>query len=173
MINTGIRTIAAATAVLAAGVLTGCGAAQPDAAAVVAGQTITTDDVDSAVTSAASSKTTQKLSSQAALFSLMAYPYVMKALERKKSGVSAQESLTKVFPGATNPSESLGKVAQVTYGASLLEQAEQQEVISELISQNITVNPKYGTFDVNKGWVQGTGNWMSPSASPAASPSAN
>lgn len=149
--------------------LAGCGSASPNTAAVVDGRVIPESAIVDAVHDAALSGVGTRMTPQAALVSLMAQPFVVDALKKKGTMVTGKEAVAQVFPTLKDPSEATSEIAQVSVGISKLDQTEQQAVVDAMGKADVTVNPRYGTFDPQRLLVTSEPNWLV--ATPTASAS--
>jgi hypothetical protein len=167
---------------LAALVLAGCGAAEAGAAATVGGRRVTVGDLQSATADIqALYGQNQPVSQRAVLYLLAAAPYIQDVATLRGAGSSVDEA-RKIFT-AKNPNlspspssltvlqanESLGKLDQL--GAEATQQA-LAEVTQDLARGHFTVNPRYGTFDPQRGTLlPDQPNWLPATATPSPTPS--
>ena len=174
-----------------------CGT-QAGAAAVVGDRRITVGELQTATAEIRSIVgDPSQVNQQLVLGWLIAHPYVMQVASEQGRGVSSQDALgyfTRAkfsnAQGGTTPSQASVEAVQTAYALSLLtgqdtatpESAKKatEEVLADLKSAHIKVNPRYGTFDYT--WNEQTQsftlsprspNWLQPTQrpQPAASPS--
>ena len=156
--------------------LSGCATQQPGAAAIVNDTAVRHQDIvisDEDVQSVplelnALAQGGQELKVSDALLSLILAPYVLDEAQRVGKTVSASEA-RKVIAKVANPSPSTIAFVQMQLAIQKLDQASKTLIVDELGKVKITVNPRYGAFDVTKIELTPiTPNWVKPSApSPA------
>lgn len=156
--------------------LSGCGTQQPGAAAIVNDTAVRHQDIvisDEDVQSVplelnALAQGGQQLKVSDALLSLILAPYVLDEAQRVGRTVSASEA-RKVIAKVANPSPSTIAFVQMQLVIQKLDQASKTLIVDELGKVKITVNPRYGAFDVTKiALTPISPNWVKPSApSPA------
>ena len=135
--------------------LSGCGAQQPGAAAIVNDTTVRHQDIvisDEDAQSVSEELNTlaqggQELKVSDALLSLILAPYVLDEAKRVGKTVSASEA-RKVIAKVANPSPSTIAFVQMQLAIQKLDQASKTRIVDELGKVKITVNPRYGAFDV-------------------------
>ncbi len=148
--------------------LSGCGAQQADAAAIVNDKVISDQDVQTV------SKEVnqidpggQKLSSSDALLSLILAPYVMAEAKDAGKTVSAAQA-RQVIAKVANPSPSTITFVQMQLAIQQLDAASKGAIVGELAKAKITVNPRYGTFNAEQVVISPTvPNWIKPTLAPA------
>ena len=156
--------------------LSGCGTQQPGAAAIVNDTAVRHQDIvisDEDVQSVplelnALAQGGQELKVSDALLSLILAPFVLDEAQRVGKTVSASEA-RKVIAKVANPSPSTIAFVQMQLAIQKLDQASKTLIVDELGKVKITVNPRYGAFDVTKiALTPISPNWVKPSApSPA------
>ena len=176
--------------------LASCGT-QAGAAAVVGDRRITVGELQTATAEVRSIVgDPSQVNQQLVLGWLIAHPYVMQVATAQGRGVSPQDALgffTRAkfsnAEGSTTPSESSIEAVQTAYALSLLTGQDSSpevakkatdEVLADLKSAGVKVNPRYGTFDYK--WDEQTQSftlsprspdWLQPTqpAQPGATPS--
>lgn len=163
--------IAAATAL--AVLVTGCSASQVGAAAVVDGRRITVQQVSDAV--AGIQRGNPELSQsggldRTVLFFLVLSPWLLKAAEDNKVGVSEAEARA-LLPKTTSPDENAVRVLRTFLALQKLQQAGKTEALTQ-VQKDVTaarpeLNPRYGTFDLKQmAIVDSPPNWLVPRSTP-------
>jgi parvulin-like peptidyl-prolyl isomerase len=156
--------------------LSGCGAQQAGAAAIVNDTTVRHQDIvisEKDVQSVpeelnALAQGGQELKVSDALLSLILAPYVLDEAKRVGKTVSPSEA-RKVIAKVADPSPSTITFVQMQLAIQKLDQASKTLIVDELGKVKITVNPRYGAFDVTKiALTPISPNWIKVSApSPA------
>jgi parvulin-like peptidyl-prolyl isomerase len=149
--------------------LSGCGAQQTGAAAIVNDTVIRDEDVQTV--SGEVSKVNedgQKLSASNALLSLILAPYVLEEAKRVGKTVSEAEA-RKLIAKVAKPSPPTIRFIQMQLAVQQLDDASKTAIVSKLGKAKITINPRYGTFDSKQFVIAATTpNWIKSSApSPA------
>jgi hypothetical protein len=179
--RTAIGLRAAAVAGVAALALTGVTACSPDepgAAALVAGERITTDQVSEAVRGIRQGNPeiaqTENLD-QTVLFYLVVAPFLLPRAEEAGAGVSESEVVTQMLPRAgSDPDPQSVRVLQTFLALQKLQQAGATPVLEQVQQQirtaKIRVNPRFGRLDTQQlQIVERQPNWLVPTQStPAA-----
>lgn len=137
--------------------LSGCGTQQPGAAAIVNDTAVRHQDIvisDEDAQSVPQELNTlaqggQELKVSDALLSLILAPYVLDEAKRVGKTVSASEA-RKVIAKVANPSPSTIAFVQMQLSIQKLDQASKTRIVDELGKVKITVNPRYGAFDVTQ-----------------------
>jgi len=145
--------------------LSGCGAQQPGAAAIVNDTVISDQDVQT-VSSEVNKLALggQKLKTSDALLSLILAPYVLAEAKRIGKTVSDTEA-RKVIAKVSNPSPSTIAFVQTQLAVQQLDQASRDSILSKLGKAKITVNPRYGAFDAKQVVLTPISpNWIKASA---------
>lgn len=167
----GITTAAAALTV--AVWLTGCGASSPGTAAVVDGQRIEQNDLDAATRDLAPlGAGGQTIGKKDVLLALILRPFVIDAAQRRGTMVSQSQAREALAAQVPDPSQGALDFAQTSLVVRNLPQQELTQVQQRLAKADITVNPRYGSFDPKQGMVAVQQNWLVPTATPAATPEA-
>ena len=156
--------------------LSGCGTQQPGAAAIVNDTTVRHQDIVISDEDAQSvpeelnklAQAGQELKVSDALLSLILAPYVLDEAKRVGKTVSASEA-RQVIAKVANPSPSTIAFVQMQLSIQKLDQASKTRIVDELGKVKITVNPRYGAFDVTQvALTPIEPNWIKASApSPA------
>ncbi|MBE3076454.1 MAG: hypothetical protein IMZ75_16225 [Actinobacteria bacterium] len=145
--------------------LSGCGAQQPGAAAIVNDTVISDQDVQT-VSSEVNKLALggQKLKPSDALLSLILAPYVLAEAKRIGKTISDAEA-RKVIAKVSNPSPSTIAFVQTQLAVQQLDQASRDSILSKLGKAKITVNPRYGAFDAKQVVLTPISpNWIKASA---------
>ncbi len=149
--------------------LSGCGAQQAGAAAIVNDRVISDQDVQNV----AKELTViipdgQKLSSTETLFSLILAPYVSAEADRAHKTVSVSEA-RKAIDKVADPAPATIEFVRMQLGFRRLDQASKVSIANVLRKAKITINPRYGTFDAKQiAMIPTSPNWIKASApSPA------
>ena len=151
--------------------LSGCGTQQPGAAAIVNDTAVRHQDIvisDEDVQSVplelnALAQGGQELKVSDALLSLILAPFVLDEAQRVGKTVSASEA-RKVIAKVANPSPSTIAFVQMQLAIQKLDQASKTLIVDELGKVKITVNPRYGAFNVTKiALTPISPNWVKPS----------
>lgn len=137
--------------------LSGCGTQRPGAAAIVNDTAVRHQDIvisDEDAQSVPQELNTlaqggQELKVSDALLSLILAPYVLDEAKRVGKTVSASEA-RKVIAKVANPSPSTIAFVQMQLSIQKLDQASKTRIVDELGKVKITVNPRYGAFDVTQ-----------------------
>lgn len=150
-----VRAALVASTVVLGAALTGC-AAQPGTAAVVDGRTVSQDSVNSVV--AELTPLLGEAIPRDVLVSLMAAPLYIEAAEESGVGVSAVEIRDQLDQVALQVgaeteewSDSTVELVRSSFAAQNLQGADPEAfaaVTDELLAADITVNPRYGRFDL-------------------------
>ena len=152
--------------------LSGCGAQQAGAAAIVNDTVISDQDVQ--IVSEQVNQVDpggQKLSSNDALLSLILAPYVLAEAKRAGKTISASQA-RQVIAKVADPSPSTIRFVQMQLAIQQLDDANKSAIVGELGKAKITVNPRYGTFNPSQIVITPTTpNWIKAGApSPTRSP---
>ena len=150
-------------------VLSGCGAQQPGAAAIVNGTPISDNDVQTvAVQLNALPQVQQKLTPSVVLLNLILAPYVLAEAEHAGKGVTDAEA-RKIVAKVPNPTLATMDFVRMQLAIPSLSQASKASILATLGKTKITVNPRYGTFDAKQAAIVPTSpNWIKPTASQVA-----
>jgi hypothetical protein len=176
--RTAIGLRAAAVAGVAALALAACSPDEPGAAALVAGERITTDQVSQAVKGIRQGNPeiaqTEGLD-QTVLFYLVVAPFLLPRAEQAGAGVSESEVVTQLLPRAgSDPDPQSVRVLQTFLSLQKLQQAGATPVLEQVQQQirsaKIRVNPRFGRLDTNQlQIVARQPNWLArTAATPAA-----
>ena len=145
--------------------VSGCGAQQPSAAAIVNDTVISDQDVQSVSNQLNKLATDgQQLKTSDALLSLILAPYVL--AEAKRVGKTVSDSQARqVIAKVTDPSPSTIQFVQMQLEIQGLDQASKTSIVNQLGKAKITVNPRYGTFDAKQVTLTPiTPNWFKATA---------
>lgn len=140
-----LRPRAAVGAVALVGaLLSGCGG-NTNVAARFDGHVVTEDDVASAVKDVQKAYPQTPLDARQALTMLIQAPYLIE--HAAKTGHPTTESMAKATIPMHDPSPSLVRIIQSTSVIDSLTEADKVELSKQLTDLDVTVNPKYGTYD--------------------------
>jgi len=145
--------------------VSGCGAQQPSAAAIVNDTVISDQDVQSVSNQLNKLATAgQQLKTSDALLSLILAPYVL--AEAKRAGKTVSESQARqVIAKVSDPSPSTIQFVQMQLEIQGLDQASKTSIVNQLGKAKITINPRYGRFDATQVTLTPiTPNWFKASA---------
>jgi hypothetical protein len=144
--------------------LSGCGAQQSGAAAIVNDTVISDQDVQSVSDQLNKlAQGGQQLRTGDALISLILAPYVLAEAQRAGKAVSVSQA-RKVIAKVPDPSPSTIKFVQMQLAIQRLDQASKTSIVNKLGKVKITVNPRYGAFDpkqialipIEPNWIKAT-----------------
>ena len=149
--------------------LSACGTQQPGAAAITDGSTISTKDVQTV--SLQLNKLSQgqaKLTPSVVLLNLILAPYVLAEAGRTGKPVTDAEA-RKVIGKVANPSRPTLEFVRMQLAIQSLNDASKTSILAKLGKADITVNPRYGTFDPKQvALVPTAPNWIKASAASGA-----
>jgi len=171
MLGTPRRSRRALTAVILAPLLgmtlalSGCGTQEAGAAAIVNGDVIGDEEVQGVAEQlAVITQGGEKLTSSNALLSLILSPYVLAEAKRTGKTISTDQA-REVIPTVKDPSPATLEFVQMQLAIQALPQESKDLIIAELGKAKITINPRYGTFDVEKvAFTPITPNWIKATA---------
>jgi hypothetical protein len=148
--------------------LSACGTQRPGAAAIVSGTTISDKDVQTvAVQLNSLAAVQQKLTPSVVLLNLILAPYVLSEADRTGKDVSAAQA-RKLIDKVANPSPATVDFVRMQLAIPSLSQASKTSILAKLGKATITVNPRYGTFDLRQAAILPTSpDWIKASASSA------
>ena len=160
------RTTALALAsILALSACSGTSSAQT--AAVVDGRVITQEQVRDATEQINETfKPEQPLTAAQALTLLIRAPYINKAAADagKAQSESAARAAFKDYPGT--PADATVEILQAEASLQQIDDAGRQKLTQEFAGLDMTINPRYGTFDPQQASiVVDRPNWLGPAAS--------
>jgi hypothetical protein len=164
-------TIGSVALVAASLMLSACGAQQAGAAAIVNGNTISDQDVQTAslqLDTLAQAQAQQQVSPRLVLLNLILAPYVLAEASRTGKGVPDAQAL-KAIPKVANPSRSTIDFVRMQLAIPSLSQASKDSILTKLNKATITVNPRYGTLDVKQAALTPTSpDWIKASTASVA-----
>lgn len=145
--------------------LSGCGAQQAGAAAIVNDTVISDSDVQSVGDQLNKlDPGGQQLGSGDTLISLILAPYVLAEAKRAGKTVSASQA-RQVIAKVADPSPSTITFVQMQLAIQQLDDASKTSIVNQLGKVDITVNPRYGTFDAKQvALTPISPNWIKASA---------
>ena len=151
-------------------VLTSCGNQSSDAAAIVNGTVIKDNDVQNVTQqlNASVQGEQQKLTSNNVVLSLILAPYVK--AEAIRAGKSIPDTVVrKAIENVPSPSLSTVDFARMQIALQSLDQPSKDRIVDALGKAEITINPRYGTFDPKRiELVSNAPNWIKPGPTPEA-----
>ena len=179
------------TAVLLAGAgvagtlgVAGCGGAHPGAAAVVNGTTISEDDIDAVAADLQPYvQPGQSVPRQNVLTALIMQPFIADRLKASGKMISLDQAAQALHQAATQGQRSPGnaprpeqwakatkELAQAQLGMETLSPADRDRVADALTKAKITVNPRYGEFQLPGRVVPLVDNWIDAKATRGSTP---
>lgn len=169
-----VKAVKARTTALAlAGVLalSACsGTTSAETAATVDGRVITEQQVREAVEQINTAfKPEQPITAAQALTLLIRAPYINKAAADagRAQSESAARAAFKDFPGT--PADATVEILQAEASLQQIDDAGRQKLTQEFAKIDMTVNPRYGSFDPSQAAVVAAQpNWLVPAAAPPA-----
>jgi hypothetical protein len=160
-----ISRAASATVVLlgATLALSACGTQQAGAAAIVGGSTISEQDVQSASLQLNTLSPGQPVLPSLVLRNLILEPYV---LAEAGKGAPDDATVRKAIAKVVNPSPATMQVVRTDLAIQALSPASKTSIVNKLSKIKITVNPRYGTFDVTQARMLPTSpDWIKAASS--------
>jgi hypothetical protein len=153
-------------AVVAALGLSGCATA--DTAAVVNGTRISERDAQEAATQIQQAQTNSTITTPDAVASLIMAQFINEVADSVGKGLSDSAAKAAV-PGIPNPSPATLELVRASLAWNQMTSDERAKAIDMASRANITINPRYGTFDPkNVRFDPSTPNWIKPQ--PTTSP---
>jgi hypothetical protein len=141
--------------------LSACGTQQPGVAAISDGSTISSKDVQTV--SLELDKLAQgqaKLTPSVVLLNLILAPYVLTEAGRTGKPVTDAQA-RKVIAKVANPSRPTLDFVRMQLAIQSLSDASKTSILTKLGKADITVNPRYGTFDPKQvALVPSAPNWI-------------
>jgi hypothetical protein len=154
-------------AAVVAGVLAVSGCASADAAAVVDGKRISEQELQQAVAQLNAAAPGVNLDNATALTLLLRAPFTSPVADRAGKGLSDSQIVTGLRTDKLNAAAlDIVRTSEAfnSQGASALTQEEQVQVLHEMEKADISVNPRYGSFDArNFGVGASKPNWIASS----------
>ena len=145
-----LRALGLAAALGSTVLVTGCGSSTAGTAAVVDGRRITEEDARLAAEQInLQFKPQTPLTAKSALNSLIIAPALIDAAAAKgqpQSAGSARSRLTAV----QDPADSTILLVQASDAAGRLVAGEEEPILAKIAKMQVSVNPRYGTFDASK-----------------------
>jgi len=145
-------------------VLTACGAVnEAGAAAVVDGRVISDSALQTVTDQLNTSPRVQtKLTPRDVLVTEIIGPWVLDAASAAGRGVSESQARA-LAPEITNPSPDTVEFLRVNAAAQQLDQSFGPDLLAKIAKAEITVNPRYGTFDAKSFTITPRiENWLKP-----------
>jgi len=138
--------------------LSGCSTQEAGAAAIVDDATISDKDVQSVTLQL--NPLAKDLTPSAVLLSLILAPYVNAEASRAGKGVTDAQA-RKVIAKVASPSSRTVEFVRTELAIQSLDAAAKTSIVAKLRKAKITVNPRYGTFDLKQVAVVATSpNWI-------------
>ena len=165
-IRTSRAALATVVVLVAALALSACGTQQPGAAAVVNGTTISEKNVQTVSTQLNTlAQGEQKLTPSIVLLNLILAPYVLAEADRAGKGIPDAQA-RKVIAKVPSPSRQTLDLVRMNMAIASLTPAAKTAILAKLGKAEISVNPRYGSFDPKKklAIVSTTPNWIKASA---------
>jgi hypothetical protein len=164
-------------------VLSACG--KSGVAATIDGRTITVHELQSAVASlkAADKQAFSQVTDSQVLQVYLYAPYAEHAASVAGKGISDDEVRQAIAAAAaqnndktSRPDRLNGDALAVLRGNLALSQLDdtvKNDIFQQLQKAHVEISPRYGTYDAKNGTISAPSpNWLQPTASPSASPSA-
>ena len=164
------RVVVAAVGAAAAVAVSGCsGAGGTDTAAIVNGNVITEKEAQEAADQINEAfQLQQPLTTGATVASLITAPYVIRAAARSghpQSEAAARKALSAI----DEPSDATIELVRANAAFQSLSPQDHERILKQISEADLTINPRYGTFDPTRGMVQTTPNWIKDSGSGSGS----
>ncbi len=156
--------------VLAASVLAVSGCTQADTAAVVDGTKISEQDAQEAARQISAAQPNSGLDTANAVASLIMATFINRVAEQNGKGLSdsAARAAVDVIP---DPTQATLQLVRASLAYNQMTSEEQAQAVTLASKADITINPRYGTFDAAKiAFNPSTPNWIKPQPAPAAAP---
>ncbi len=162
----------------------GCGGAHPGAAAVVNGTTISEGDIDAVAADLQPYvQPGQSVPRQNVLTALIMRPFIADRLKASRKMVSLDQAAQALHQAATQGQPAAGKLpgpdqwakptkelAQAQLGMETLSPADRDRVADAITRAKITVNPRYGEFQLPGRIVPLADNWLDTKATQGSTP---
>jgi outer membrane murein-binding lipoprotein Lpp len=154
-------------AAVVAGVLAVSGCATADTAAVVTGHRITEQEVQEATTQIRKAYPDSTLNTASALSSLVMAGFINQIADQSGKGLS--DSAAKAAIGEIeDPSEATLELVKSSLASQQLTTIEQGQVVELARKAEVTMNPRYGTFDAKAVRFDASQpNWIKAEPAPA------
>ena len=149
--------------------LSACGNQAPGAAAIVDGTTISDKDVQTVSLELNTiAQGQQKLTPSVVLLNLILAPYVLSEAARTGKSVTDAQA-RKVIAKVASPSPATMDFVRMQLAIPNLSQASKTSILTKLTKADVSVNPRYGTFDAAKIALLPTSpNWIKASTTSGA-----
>lgn len=146
---------------VAALALSACGSQQAGAAAIVNGTTISEKNVQTVSTQLNTlAQGEQKLTTSIVLLNLILAPYVIAEADRAGKGVPDAQA-RKVITQVDKPTRQTLDFVRMQLAIPSLTTAAKTAILAKVAKADITVNPRYGTFDAEQIVISpNTPNWI-------------
>jgi len=157
----------AVVAVAVAGVLAVSGCATSDTAAVVNGQRISEQDLQEATSQITKAYPDSSLNTANALYSLVMAGFINQIADDNGKGLSDSAARAAV-PEVVDPSPATLELVKSSLASQQLTTIEQGKVVELARKADVTMNPRYGTFDAKKVRFDASQpNWIKAEPAPA------
>jgi len=147
--------------------LSSCSNQEAGAAAIVNDTTISDKDLQRVALQLGSiaKDQQQELTTSTVLLSLILAPYVLTEASRAGKGVTEAQA-RKVIPKVANPSQRTLEFVRMQLALQTLDDAARASILTKLGKAEVTVNPRYGTFDPKQVAIAPTApNWIKAAGS--------
>jgi hypothetical protein len=147
-------------AVAAAAALALSGCATADAAAIVNGKVISEQEALEAVRQIKQAQPQAEIDTAGAVRALVFAPFINEAAARSGRGQS-DSSAKAALGNVTEPSRATLELVKASMVSGQLTPQEQSEIAAQIAAADITINPRYGTFDKNQiSFAEAQPNWI-------------
>lgn len=157
---------AAALAVVAVTVLAVSGCASADTAAVVNGERITESEAQHAAEQVRRAEPDSGIDTSGALQSLVMAGFINQVAEKHGKALSDSAARAAV-PSIEDPAPATLELVKASLAFNQMTSQEQSEAVELASKADITINPRYGTFDAKRvSFDPTTPNWIKAEPSP-------
>jgi len=148
--------------------LSACDSAQEAGAAAIVNGTVIGDQEVQTVSTQVRPVDPEAQNPGYVLINLMIVPFVLAEADRANKTISEADA-RKALPNLVDPSPATIKYLQMKGALGQLDDVSKAAIVKELSKAKVTVNPRYGTFDLAQGLIPNSPNWIKPSATPTPS----
>ncbi|WP_157598529.1 hypothetical protein [Phycicoccus sp. Root101] len=157
-------------ALATAGVLAVSGCATADTAAVVDGHRITEQDAQEASRQILAAQPDSGITTSSAVASLIMAGFINTVADESGKGLSDSAARTAIA-AIQDPAPATLELVRASLAFNQMTQEEQGKAVALASKADITINPRYGTFDPKKiSFDPSTPNWIKAEPQPAATP---
>jgi hypothetical protein len=161
---------ASVVAVVAGAVLAVSGCATADTAAIVNGHRITEAEAQEAAEQVRTAEPDSGIDTAGALQSLVMAGFINEVAEKYGKALS-DSAARSAIPAIAEPAPSTLELVKASLAFNQLTSTEQSEAISLASKADITINPRYGTFDADRvSFDPSTPNWIKTEPTPEPTP---